>query len=168
MAGRISGFLCLITTIGHRSLPIYKTGSQWVSLACMKRAVYTLNYATGTKGDIIVTSRQRDIKRLGEVLELPPLTNAESIELLLHNYREPRAEKLRVVATKIVARLGYLALAIDLAAAYLDHQRASPDAVSNFITATRLRRRGSSVIRQSFFGNMAQGNAMALPRRMKL
>lgn len=88
----------------------------------------------GAGGDIIITSRNRDIDRLGEFLRAPPLTNDESIRLLLRNYHETQVARLRADAEKIVLRPGNLALAIDQAAAYLNYQRTSPSAVSNFLS----------------------------------
>lgn len=89
----------------------------------------------GAGGDIIITSRNGDIDRLGKLLKVPPLTNDESIRLLLRDYDESQVARLRVDAEKIVLRLGNLALAVDQAAAYLNYQRASPEAVSNFLAA---------------------------------
>ena len=67
----------------------------------------------GGHGDVLVTSRSRDLDRLGSLLEIPSLTIDEGVKLLLRRHRGQDVEKYVVEASRIVARLSGLALAID-------------------------------------------------------
>ncbi|KAH6681362.1 hypothetical protein B0J14DRAFT_633104 [Halenospora varia] len=68
-------------------------------------------------GEILITSRNQNLGRLGERLEVPAMTSDEGLRLLL---ADPiKREKNKIEGTRIVNRLGGLALAIDQAAAYI-------------------------------------------------
>ena len=72
-------------------------------------------------GRILITSRSAVLQDLGEVIEVGQMEKDESVELLLHSYR---AEGVDVsVVEKILARLEYLPLAIDLVRAYISKQQ---------------------------------------------
>lgn len=75
----------------------------------------------GTNGNaILVTSRRTACNRLGTEIAVEGLTEAEGVELLLSRCSSTRVDMTEVnECKKIVARLGYLALAIDQAAAYI-------------------------------------------------
>jgi tetratricopeptide (TPR) repeat protein len=81
----------------------------------------------------LFTSRNRDLQRLGKLLEIPPMTPEEGVSLLLHGYDDHDIQH-HAIASKIVARLGGLALAIDQAAAYIKHMEMPLDQLGNFLT----------------------------------
>ena len=87
----------------------------------------------GGHGDVLVTSRSRDLDRLGSLLEIPSLTTDEGVKLLLRRHRGQDVEKYVVEASRIVARLGGLALAIDQAAAYIGYMRIPLDQLADFL-----------------------------------
>ncbi|KAG4433866.1 hypothetical protein IFR05_010652 [Cadophora sp. M221] len=74
-------------------------------------------------GSILITSRQAEVRSMGHhSLEINQLSEAEGLEVLLHRTRRELSE-LSVVdsqaASNITKRLGYHALAIDQAGAYM-------------------------------------------------
>ena len=86
-------------------------------------------------GHVLFTSRNRDLGRLGALLEIPPMETVEGVRLLLREYREndiqPRHQS---VASSIIERLGNLALAIDQAAAYIAYKRLPLDRLEEFLS----------------------------------
>ncbi|PVH79895.1 hypothetical protein DL98DRAFT_362310, partial [Cadophora sp. DSE1049] len=77
-------------------------------------------FPTAGPGSILVTSRLEVVRSLGHnSLEVDQLLEAEALEILLRRTRRKRAEQDLTDATNIVKRLGYHALAIDQAGAYI-------------------------------------------------
>ena len=72
---------------------------------------------SGKSGRILFTSRHQDSARLGYKIDASTMTENESLELLLQ--RLPHTEDESAHGHKIVSTLGYLALAIDQAGAYI-------------------------------------------------
>ena len=75
-------------------------------------------------GAILITSRHSNLKNLGIVIEIPGFEEAEALQLLerqtAFNRRHINGqEDIRQERKRIVKRLGYLPLAIDQAAAYI-------------------------------------------------
>lgn len=66
---------------------------------------------TAIQGDILVTSRSRDLHRLGDPIQLDPLTDEEGKRLLLRLYKGQNVEQYEDEALAIVRRFGGLALA---------------------------------------------------------
>ena len=94
-----------------------------------------LTWGVGGCGHVLFTSRNRDLGRLGTLLEIPPLATEEGVRLLLRGYngndiQEPHQD----TASKITKRLGGLALAIDQAAAYIKYKRVPLDRLGDFLT----------------------------------
>ena len=76
------------------------------------------NYVPGGKsGRILFTSRHRDSTRLGHKVDASTMTENESLKLLLQ--RLPLHEDELIYGRKVVSTLGYLALALDQAGAYI-------------------------------------------------
>ena len=80
---------------------------------------------SGRSGRTLFTSRHQDSARLGHKIDASTMTENESLELLLQ--RLPLNEDESTHGREIVSTLGYLALAIDQAGAYirarsLDHK----------------------------------------------
>ena len=89
----------------------------------------------GGLGHVIFTSRNRDLGRLGTLLEIPPMATDEGITLLLRGYNiNDIQNQHRDTASKITKRLGELALAIDQAAAYIKYKRIPLDDLEDFLT----------------------------------
>jgi len=85
-------------------------------------------------GDIVVTSRNRDLGRLGDiVLEIPPLAVKEGVELLLRDSPKQDGKSHDEEATRIVERLGRLALAIVQAAAYIIQRKPRITSLTEFL-----------------------------------
>lgn len=85
-------------------------------------------------GHILVTSRNRDLGRLGTLLEIPPMATEEGVRLLLRGYNDNDIQaRHQSVASRIVQRLGRLALAIDQAAAYIKYKRIPLDLLEDFL-----------------------------------
>ena len=72
---------------------------------------------SGRSGQILFTSRHQDSARLGHKIDASTMTENESLELLLQ--RLPLNEDEFTHGREIVSTLGYLALAIDQAGAYI-------------------------------------------------
>ena len=89
----------------------------------------------GGCGHVIFTSRNRDLGRLGTLLEVPPMATDEGVELLLRGFNVTDIRNQhRETASKITKRLGELALAIDQAAAYIKYKRTPLDNLEDFLT----------------------------------
>ena len=71
----------------------------------------------GKSGRILFTSRLRDSARLGCQIDVSSMTENESLDLLLQ--RPPLSENELVHGRKIASTLGFLALALDQAGAYI-------------------------------------------------
>ena len=85
-------------------------------------------------GHVILTSRNRDLGRIGTLLEIPPMTTEEGVTLLLRGYNDSEIQQRhRDTALSIIKRLGRLALAIDQAAAYIKYKRMPLDKLSDFL-----------------------------------
>lgn len=82
---------------------------------------------------MIITSRRRDLDRLGAQIELCALSPEESVNLLLRNYSPQEIDENLEIAKEIVWRLGGLALAIDQAGAYIAHRRIPPTNLAKFL-----------------------------------
>jgi tetratricopeptide (TPR) repeat protein len=85
-------------------------------------------------GHILFTSRHKDSSRLGYCVDLSRMTKDESVELLLQ--ATPTSENSE--AAEVAATLGYLALALDQAGAYI---RARGLPLSQFIAHYKRRRK---------------------------
>ena len=82
---------------------------------------------------MIITSRRRDLDRLGTSIELCALNPKECVNLLLRDYNPQEIEENLETAKDIVWRLGGLALAIDQAGAYIAHRHIPPSELGNFL-----------------------------------
>ncbi|KAM0803687.1 hypothetical protein BDR22DRAFT_45834 [Usnea florida] len=93
-------------------------------------------------GHVLFTSRNRDLSRLGTLLEIPPMATEDGVRLLLRGYNvndiQRQHEKM---ASSIVGRLGNLALAIDQAAAYIKYKRLLLDRLGDFLTTYEAERK---------------------------
>jgi len=77
-------------------------------------------FPTTGPGSILVTSRLEVVRSLGHhSLDVEQLLEAEALEILLRRTRRSRSEQDLTDATNIIKRLGYHALAIDQAGAYI-------------------------------------------------
>ena len=77
-------------------------------------------FPTTGPGSILVTSRLEVVRSLGHYsLDVEQLLEAEALEILLRRTRRSRSEQYLTDATNIIKRLGYHALAIDQAGAYI-------------------------------------------------
>ncbi|KAH6707901.1 hypothetical protein BKA61DRAFT_558549 [Leptodontidium sp. MPI-SDFR-AT-0119] len=71
-------------------------------------------------GSILITSRQAEVRAMGHhSLEINQLSEAEALEVLLRRTRQDLREENKADGSKITKRLGYHALAIDQAGAYM-------------------------------------------------
>ena len=73
----------------------------------------------GNNGAILFTSRHGDAGRLGQPIALNEMSENEGLELLFQQIGYDKNESNVLVAKNIIARLGYLPLAIDQAGAYI-------------------------------------------------
>ena len=86
-------------------------------------------------GHVLFTSRNRDLSRLGTLLEIPPMETEDGVRLLLRGYNDNDVQRQhKTTASSIVERLGNLALAIDQAAAYIRYKRLPLDRLGEFLT----------------------------------
>ena len=93
-------------------------------------------------GHVLFTSRNRDLSRLGTLLEIPPMAADEGVRLLLRGYDVNDIQQAHHdAALRIVNRLGQLALAIDQAAAYIKYKRMPLDRLGDFLTTYEAERR---------------------------
>ncbi|KAL8893330.1 MAG: hypothetical protein Q9192_005376 [Flavoplaca navasiana] len=90
-------------------------------------------FPQGKHGHVIITSRRRDLDRLGTLIELCALSPEEGVNLLLRGYSPQEIDENLEIAKEIVWRLGGLALAIDQAGAYIAHRRIPPSKLGNFL-----------------------------------
>ncbi|KAI9707067.1 MAG: hypothetical protein M1836_000027 [Candelina mexicana] len=74
---------------------------------------------SGAKGSLLVTSRHADSERLGLLVEVPCLQEDDALELLLKRSSLNITAEHTEQGLAVVERLGYHALAIDQAAAYI-------------------------------------------------
>ena len=83
-------------------------------------------------GSILVSRRQTNLERLGTIINVPPMSKSESLLMLYDRCGDNvKAGPDDGHATKIVEILGYLPLAIDQAAAYLQRRVGFP--LSRFV-----------------------------------
>lgn len=87
-------------------------------------------------GSVLFTSRHADSKRLGHVVKISEMSEEESLDLLLR--RRPASSDERAEGMKIAAKLGYLALALDQAGAYI---RARNLSLTEFMSHYRKRKK---------------------------
>lgn len=87
------------------------------------------------------TTRHRGLERLGEVVDLPPLSVQAGVALLLRGYHAVNIEAHLDAGTRIVNRLGGLALAIDQAAAYLQYVELPIGQLDEFLTTYEAERK---------------------------
>jgi hypothetical protein len=73
-------------------------------------------------GVSIVTTRNRDAAKLGRLIEFPMMSVEESAELLLRSIHGSRSSDVHH-ASVLAERLGYLPLALDQAAAYINYRQ---------------------------------------------
>ncbi|KAF2184671.1 hypothetical protein K469DRAFT_579035, partial [Zopfia rhizophila CBS 207.26] len=71
------------------------------------------------QGHVLVTSRDPDTWRLGEQLQIPAITEADALSLLLASASMPNADGADKDGLKIIRRLGCLPLALDQAGSYI-------------------------------------------------
>jgi tetratricopeptide (TPR) repeat protein len=76
-------------------------------------------------GNIIVTSRHADSKRLGNTIQVTGMTEDESIDLIFARSELERTRENVCEAKAVVGQLGYLPLAVDQAGAYISAQSLS-------------------------------------------
>ena len=92
-------------------------------------------------GHVLFTSRNRDLSRLGTLLEIPPMSTEEGVRLLLRGYSDNEIQQWhKDTASKIINRLGKLALAIDQAASYIKYKRMPLDRLEDFLTTFEAQR----------------------------
>ena len=84
-------------------------------------------------GDMLFTSRHKGLDRLGTVLEVPPMPTPDGVNLLLRGYTDINVQDHMEEGTKIVTRLGGLALAIDQAAAYIQYKKLPIKRLTSFL-----------------------------------
>ncbi|KAL8879099.1 MAG: hypothetical protein Q9198_003225 [Flavoplaca austrocitrina] len=95
----------------------------------------------GEHGHVIITSRRRDLDRLGAQIELCALSPEEGVNLLLRGCSRPEIDENLDTSKEIVWRLGGLALAIDQAGAYIAHRRIPPTELGNFLKTFETQRK---------------------------
>lgn len=118
-----------------RSSPKSINSSRLVGGVYSPVAEALLTHDLGGYGHVLFTSRNRELGRLGTLLEITPVSTEEGVRLLLRGYNiNDVQEQHRDAASEIVERLGHLALAIDQAAAYIKHKRMPLDRLRNFLT----------------------------------
>ena len=88
---------------------------------------------------MIITSRRRDLDRIGVTMELGALSPDEGVNLLLRG-RQEIDENLKT-AKEIIRRLGGLALAIDQAGAHIAHRRIPPHRLQEFLETYEAQRK---------------------------
>lgn len=76
-------------------------------------------FPQATCGAIIVTTRVAGMSRLGQFRSISTLSGAEALELLFRSSKSEKSDTNLEEAAKIVKRLGFHALAIDQAGAYI-------------------------------------------------
>src|ERR1700733_3522302 len=92
------------------------------------------NLLLGGRGNVMFTSRSRDLDRLGTIVEVPPLSPEEGLTLLLRGYDvRDRQHDMKDEGSKIITRLGGLPLAIDQAAAYIQYKKIPLERLPKFL-----------------------------------
>ena len=76
-------------------------------------------FPQGKKGFIIFTSRHAESDRLGHSINISGMLEGEALELLFRSSKRERHDRNITEGKKIIKRLGYLALAVDQAGAYI-------------------------------------------------
>ncbi|KAL8753800.1 MAG: hypothetical protein Q9184_005311 [Pyrenodesmia sp. 2 TL-2023] len=89
---------------------------------------------------VLFTSRHGDLGRLGSLVKIPGMGPEEGVGLLLRGYDSRDIETNFATALEIVERLGYLALAIDQAAAYIRYRRILPHQLEKFLNTYETQR----------------------------
>jgi hypothetical protein len=97
--------------------------------------------SSGDKGDILFTSRHRGLGELGTIIDVPPMSEKAGVELLLHRYHSINVNDYISEGSKIVGRLGGLALAIDQASAYMAYKQLRIDQLGDFLAQYEARRK---------------------------
>jgi hypothetical protein len=93
-----------------------------------------LNPSLEGNGHVLFTSRNRDLSRLGTLLEISSMTTNECIRLLLRGYNDNDIQQTHQdEASRIAIRLGSLALAIDQAATYIKYKLMPLDRLGDFL-----------------------------------
>jgi tetratricopeptide (TPR) repeat protein len=80
----------------------------------------------GARGSFLVTSRSARLGLSGEAVEIPPLDPDDSIALLLRASPRSSDDDEREAAASISALVGDLPLALDQAAAFMEHTQTTP------------------------------------------
>lgn len=94
------------------------------------RSILTISVGNG---NLLFTSRHRDLEELGDVIDILPMPQNIGVKLLLHRYRSININDHMAEATAIVDRLGGLALAIDQASAYMQSIRLPVQRLGTFL-----------------------------------
>ncbi|KAL8753236.1 MAG: hypothetical protein Q9184_005482 [Pyrenodesmia sp. 2 TL-2023] len=89
---------------------------------------------------VLFTSRHGDLGRLGSLVRIPGMGPEEGVALLLRGHDKRDIETNFATALEIVERLGYLALAIDQAAAYIRYRRILPHQLERFLNTYETQR----------------------------
>ena len=76
-------------------------------------------FPRSNKGSILITSRDGTAKSLGYTIDASTMSDEEALELLFRRSEVTRSDKNRLEAQTIVKRLGFHALAVDQAGAYI-------------------------------------------------
>lgn len=92
-------------------------------------------------GHVLFTSRRKDLDRLGFLVEVPAMSSEDGVSLLLRGYNDKDIQDHFDTASKIIDRLGGLALAIDQAAAYIRYRRIALAELDEFLTIYDLQRK---------------------------
>ncbi|KAL8994880.1 MAG: hypothetical protein Q9169_005278 [Polycauliona sp. 2 TL-2023] len=92
-------------------------------------------------GRVIITTRRRDLDRLGDLMPLDALSPDDGVNLLLRGYERQEIDENLEVAKEIICRLGGLALAIDQAGAYIAHRRIPSHQLQGFLAAYETQRK---------------------------
>ncbi|KAL8673688.1 MAG: hypothetical protein Q9168_001903 [Polycauliona sp. 1 TL-2023] len=98
-------------------------------------------FPRGESGQVIITTRRRDLDRLGDLMELGALSVDDGVNLLLRHCNRQEIERNLDIAKEIIQRLGGLALAIDQAGAYIAHRRIPADELRGFLEAYETQRK---------------------------
>lgn len=89
----------------------------------------------GHEGAVLVTSRHEDSAYVGKILDVPPLSQAEAVELLLKQIcdkDDTRPMEATKLAEEIVSKLGCHALAVHQAGCFIDKNCTLADFLSQY------------------------------------
>lgn len=100
-----------------------------------------LIFYVGQTGDVLITSRHQDLEEQYHIIYVPSMPVDDGIRLLLHHYTQVNIEYYRTQASRIVARLGGLALAIDQAAAYTKYKQLPIEKLHEFVASYEKQRK---------------------------